>query len=108
MNRQDLVQMDRQESLEARLKPKLDWPRLYRVCLHNDDYTPMAFVIQVLQQFFFYDEETAVSLMWEVHQKGQTSCGTYSKDIAETKVMLVNDYSMLHEHPLLCTMERVQ
>lgn len=75
--------------------------------LLNDDYTPMDFVVDVLQKFFFIDYALAVQIMLDVHQKGKGICGVYTKDIAETKVALVNDFARQHEHPLLCKMEVV-
>ena len=86
-------------------KPKLAVPRLYKVILLNDDYTPMEFVVDVLRAFFFMDEATATRTMLEVHYKGQAVCGVYSKDVAETKAALVNDYARGQDHPLLCNLE---
>ncbi len=95
------------EVVELVQKPKLDVPKQYRVLLHNDDYTPMEFVIVVLEHFFFYDEMTATALMWDVHKTGKANCGIFTRDIAETKVVLVNNFARQHEHPLLCSMEQV-
>ncbi|KOR33435.1 Clp protease ClpS [Achromatium sp. WMS3] len=86
-------------------KPKLKQPPLYKVLLLNDDYTPMDFVVSVLQQFFYMNEERAYQIMMSVHNQGIGVCGVYTKDIAETKVHQVNDYARSCEHPLLCTME---
>tara|TARA_A100001037_G_scaffold7707_1_gene7655 strand:+ start:479 stop:805 length:327 start_codon:yes stop_codon:yes gene_type:complete len=86
-------------------KPKLKKPPLYNVVLLNDDYTPMEFVVHVLEQFFSLDRETAVRVMLHVHTQGKGVCGTFSREIAETKVAQVNDYSRENQHPLLCTME---
>ena len=86
-------------------KPKLKRPPLYKVMLLNDDYTPMEFVIQVLETFFRMDHEKATQIMLHVHTRGVGVCGVYTKDIAETKVQQVNDYSRNNQHPLLCTME---
>lgn len=85
--------------------PALKVPRKYKVLLLNDDYTPMEFVIEVLQRFFHKDAETATNLMLQVHTQGKATCGVYTRDIAETKVGLVNDYSRSFDHPLLCNME---
>ena len=74
--------------------------------LLNDDYTPMEFVIQVLETFFQMDQEKATQIMLHVHTRGVGVCGVYTKDIAETKVQQVNDYSRNNQHPLLCTMEQ--
>lgn len=86
-------------------KPKLKKPPLYNVVLLNDDYTPMEFVVHVLEQFFSLDRENAVRVMLHVHTQGKGVCGTFTREIAETKVALVNDYSRENQHPLLCTME---
>ncbi len=86
-------------------KPKLKRPPLYSVVLLNDDFTPMEFVVHVLEQFFSMDREKAVRVMLQVHTQGKGVCGVYSREIAETKVSQVNDYSRENNHPLLCTME---
>ncbi|OGV26743.1 MAG: ATP-dependent Clp protease adaptor ClpS [Legionellales bacterium RIFCSPHIGHO2_12_FULL_37_14] len=93
--------------VEEEQKQELKLPRKYQVILHNDDYTPMGFVVEVLEKVFFFNEEKATALMWEVHTKGKTDCGLFTRDIAETKVALVNDFARQHEHPLLCSMEQV-
>ena len=87
-------------------KPKLKRPPLYKVILVNDDYTPMEFVVHILEVFFVMDRETATRIMLEVHTKGMGVCGVFTLEIAETKVAQVNQYSREHEHPLLCTMEK--
>lgn len=86
-------------------RPKLKRPRMYKVILLNDDYTPMEFVVQVLEQFFGMSREKATQVMLHVHTRGKGVCGVYTHEIAETKVAQVNDYSRSHQHPLLCTME---
>jgi ATP-dependent Clp protease adaptor protein ClpS len=86
-------------------KPKLKRPPLYKVILLNDDFTPMEFVVEVLKNFFGMSEEKATQVMLHVHTRGIGVCGVFSKDVAETKVRLVNDYSRQHQHPLLCAME---
>lgn len=86
-------------------KPKLKPPKRFKVVLLNDDFTPMEFVIQVLQGYFKMDRETAVQVMMMVHTKGKGICGVFSKDIAETKVAQVNEYSRQNQHPLMCSME---
>jgi len=86
-------------------KPKLKPPKRYKVVLINDDFTPMEFVVQVLQTFFRMDRETAVQVMMMVHTKGKGICGVFSKDIAETKVVQVNEFSRQNQHPLMCSME---
>jgi ATP-dependent Clp protease adaptor protein ClpS len=86
-------------------EPKLKEPPLYQVVLLNDDYTPMDFVVHVLEQFFAMDHEKATRIMLNVHMKGKGVCGLYTRDIAETKTAQVNEYSRQHEHPLMCVME---
>lgn len=86
-------------------KPQLEKPKLYKVILINDDYTPMGFVVQILMQVFGMDEGKASSVMLEVHQRGKGVCGIYPREIAETKVMQVSEYAKKNEHPLLCVME---
>lgn len=85
--------------------PKLKRPPLYRVILLNDDYTPMEFVVQILQKVFGMDRNTATRIMLEVHTKGKGICGVYTYEIAETKVAQVTSLAQQHQHPLLCTME---
>jgi len=86
-------------------KPALKRPPMYKVLLLNDDYTPMEFVVLVLETFFRMDRERATQIMLHVHTRGVGVCGIFTRDIAETKVMQVNDYSRSHQHPLMCTME---
>jgi ATP-dependent Clp protease adaptor protein ClpS len=86
-------------------RPRLKKPPLYRVVLLNDDYTPMEFVVQVLQKIFSMDRSTATRIMLEVHTKGKGICGVYTYEIAETKVAQVTGLAQQHQHPLLCTME---
>ena len=86
-------------------KPKLKKPRQYKVLLLNDDYTPMEFVVEVLQVFFGLDTEKATRIMLHVHTKGKGVCGVFTREIAETKVAQVNQYSQESKHPLLCEME---
>ena len=86
-------------------KPKLKRPPLYKVLLINDDYTPMEFVVDILQKIFGMDREKATQIMLHVHTRGVGVCGVYSRDIAETKVALVNQFSRENQHPLKCTME---
>ena len=88
-------------------KPKLKRPPLYNVILLNDDFTPMDFVIEILMDFFAMTEQKATQVMLQIHTQGVGVCGTYSKDVAETKVYIVNDYSREHQHPLMCSMEAV-
>lgn len=86
-------------------KPKLKRPPMYKVMLLNDDYTPMEFVVQVLESFFRMDREKATQVMLHVHTRGVGVCGVFTREIAETKVAQVNDYARSNQHPLLCTME---
>ena len=87
-------------------KPALKRPPLYAVIMLNDDYTPMEFVVHVLEQFFNLNRETAVRVMLQVHTQGKGVCGQFTREIAETKVAQVNSYARESNHPLLCTMER--
>ena len=86
-------------------KPKLKKPKMYRVVIINDDYTPMEFVVEVLQSIFGMGHEKATQVMLHVHTKGKGICGVFSFEIAETKVIQVNDYSRQNEHPLQCSLE---
>ncbi len=86
-------------------KPKLKPPKQYKVVLVNDDYTPMEFVVHILTTFFSMDHAKATRVMMAVHTKGKGICGTFSYEIAETKVDQVNEYSKMNQHPLMCTME---
>jgi len=86
-------------------KPALKRPRMYKVMLLNDDYTPMDFVVEVLRRFFFKDEATAAHIMMQVHTHGKGVCGVFTRDIAETKVAQVIDFAQEFDHPLLCVME---
>ena len=87
-------------------RPKLKKPPMYQVVLLNDDYTPMEFVVLVLERFFSKDREQATRIMLHVHTQGKGMCGTFVREIAETKVAVVNEYSRSHKHPLLCAMEQ--
>jgi ATP-dependent Clp protease adaptor protein ClpS len=90
----------------TRVKPQTKRPNLYRVLLLNDDYTPMEFVVQVLEKFFNKDREDATRIMLHVHQHGVGECGVYTYEVAETKVTQVMDFSRKHQHPLQCVMEK--
>ncbi|MCY4154131.1 MAG: ATP-dependent Clp protease adapter ClpS [Gammaproteobacteria bacterium] len=87
-------------------RPRLKRPPLYKVLLLNDDYTPMEFVVHILETFFTMDRQTATRIMLEVHTRGMGVCGVFTRDVAQTKVVQVNHYSKEHEHPLKCTMEK--
>jgi ATP-dependent Clp protease adaptor protein ClpS len=86
-------------------KPELKRPPMYKVLLINDDFTPMEFVVHILENFFSMDRIKATQVMLTVHTQGKGLCGIYSRDVAETKVNQVNGSSRRHQHPLLCTME---
>ncbi|MGI9307802.1 MAG: ATP-dependent Clp protease adapter ClpS [Gammaproteobacteria bacterium] len=86
-------------------KPRLKKPPLYRVVLLNDDYTPMEFVVEVLELIFNMDRQKATRIMLEVHTKGKGVCGVFTYEIAETKVAQVCSFAQQHQHPLLSTME---
>ena len=90
----------------TRTEPKTKKPSLYKLLLLNDDYTPMEFVVHVLQVFFGKSAEEATRIMLHVHQKGVGVCGVYTFEIAETKVTQVMDFSKKHQQPLQCTMEK--
>jgi ATP-dependent Clp protease adaptor protein ClpS len=89
-----------ESGLDYAEETKAKKPRLYKVIILNDDFTPMEFVVHVLMKFFQKDEEGATRVMLEVHHKGAGIAGVYSKDIAETKMMMANQYAKNHEHPL--------
>ena len=86
-------------------KPRLRRPPLFKVLLLNDDYTPMDFVVHVLETFFGMTSEKAAQIMLHVHTRGVGVCGVYTRDIAETKVAQVTQYAREHQHPMLSTME---
>ena len=88
-------------------KPEVARPPLFQVLLLNDDFTPMDFVVEVLRGFFSLDQEQAVQVMLHVHTRGRGVCGVFTREVAETKVTHVNEYSRSHQHPLLCTMEKL-
>ena len=90
----------------TKTRPKTKKPSLYKVLLLNDDYTPMEFVVLVLQRYFGKGQEDATRIMLHVHHKGVGICGVYTYEVAETKVTLVMDFSRQHGHPLQCTMEK--
>ena len=92
--------------LITKTRPKTKKPNLYKVLLLNDDYTPMEFVVHVLERFFNKGREEAQQIMLHVHQKGVGICGVYTYEIAETKVSQVMDFARQHQHPLQCTMEK--
>jgi ATP-dependent Clp protease adaptor protein ClpS len=93
-------------SVIAKVKPKTKRPNLYRVLILNDDYTPMEFVVQVLEKFFQKDVEAATKIMLHVHHHGIGECGVFTYEIAETKVTQVMDFARKNQHPLQCVMEK--
>jgi ATP-dependent Clp protease adaptor protein ClpS len=93
-------------SVITKTKPKTKRPNLYRVLILNDDYTPMEFVVHVLEKFFQMDVEAATKVMLHVHHHGIGECGIFTYEIAETKVTQVMDFARKHQHPLQCVMEK--
>ena len=97
---------DGRTGIVTKTRPKTKKPSLYKVLLLNDDYTPMEFVVHVLEKYFNKGREDATRIMLQVHQKGVGICGVYTYEVAETKVTQVIDFSRQHGHPLQCTMEK--
>lgn len=95
------------EHVEERVESELMPPSLYKVVLNNDDYTPMDFVIEILQLFFKKNEQEATDIMLAIHHQGKGICGVFPFGIAETKVAQVNQFARQNEHPLLCSLEKV-
>ena len=92
--------------LVTKTRPKTKKPSLYKVLLLNDDFTPMEFVVFVLEHFFSKNREEATRIMLHVHHKGVGICGVFTFEVAETKVAQVMDFARQHQHPLQCTMEK--
>ncbi len=92
----------------APTKPKLEKPSMYQVVMLNDDYTPMDFVVEVLSRFFALGSEACTQVMLAVHNQGKAVCGTYTKDIAQTKAAQVMEYAKEHQHPLMCDVQRIK
>ena len=90
----------------TKTKPRVKRPNMYRVLLLNDDYTPMEFVVHVLERFFSKDREAATRIMLHVHHHGIGECGVFTYEVAETKVTQVMDFARKHQHPLQCVMEK--
>lgn len=105
MSGRDFLDVIERQIAQPEVETELKEPGKYKVILLNDDYTPMPFVVDVLTRFFYMTHEAATQVMLNVHFKGKAVCGVFTRDIAETKVALVNEYAVIHEHPLLCTME---
>ena len=97
---------DGRTGLATKTRPKTKKPSLYKVLLLNDDYTPMEFVVHVLEKYFAKGREEATRIMLHVHHKGVGICGVYPYEVAETKVTQVMDFSRQNGHPLQCTMEK--
>ncbi|MFP5429835.1 MAG: ATP-dependent Clp protease adapter ClpS [Gammaproteobacteria bacterium] len=87
-------------------RPQLAPPPMYKVIILNDDYTPMDFVVEVLEGFFNMDREKATRVMLAIHTQGEATCGVYTRDVAETKSAQVVDYAQQNQHPLLCRVEK--
>ena len=104
MTAQDHRQDDLDFAVEE-AQPKLKKPQKFQVILLNDDYTPMEFVVEVLERFFSLDRENAVRVMLKVHTEGKGVCGVFTREVAETKAEQVNQYAREQEHPLLCDIE---
>lgn len=105
MSGQFLAEIIERKAAKSKALPEFKEPRKYKVVLLNDDYTPMDFVVSILKHFFHFNEELATKVMLEVHMQGRGVCGVFTRDIAETKVLLVNEYARTNQHPLLCSME---
>ena len=106
MNKDDENNDDVDGTIKLAIKPKTKIPSLYRVLMMNDDYTPMEFVIEVLEKFFQKSREEATQIMLHVHQRGVGVCGVYTYDLAETKAMQVMNYARKYEHPLQVQLEK--
>ena len=104
---QDFEHGDDHGLVTEEAKPQVKKPSMYRVVLMNDDYTPMDFVVAVLIMFFNMDEEKATQVMLSVHTQGKGVCGIFTRDIADTKAAIVNQYARDNSHPLLCEVEKV-
>ncbi len=102
----DGVGRDQDSGLLTKAKPKTKKPSMYKVLMLNDDYTPMEFVVYVLERFFSKNREEATQIMLHVHRRGVGICGVYTYDVAETKVNQVMDLARKEQHPLQCTLEK--
>lgn len=105
-NEDDSRDADGAIGLATKTKPQTKKPPLYKVLLLNDDFTPMEFVVHVLERFFGINTTQATEIMMQVHKKGLAVVGVFSFEVAETKVMQVMEYSKKNQHPLQCTMEQ--
>jgi ATP-dependent Clp protease adaptor protein ClpS len=105
---QDKTQHEhRHDTVVETARPEVQQPPMYQVVLLNDDYTPMDFVVSVLETFFVMSRQRATQVMLHVHTRGKGICGVFTREVAETKVTQVNEFSRSHHHPLLCTMEKL-
>lgn len=104
-----MIASDRQAQVVVKkeVKTELKEPSQYQVIMHNDDFTPMEFVVAILERFFNMDSVTATQVMYQVHLQGKAICGVYTKDVAETKVDQVMHDARRHEYPLLCSTEAI-
>ena len=105
-NKPDTPDRDNATGVVVETKPKTKKPSMYKVLMLNDDYTPMEFVVHVLEQFFGKNREEATRIMLHVHRRGVGICGVFTYEVAETKVTQVVDYARRHQHPLQCTLEK--
>ena len=107
MNEDDKPKEDNVDgNIKLETNPKTKIPPLYRVLMMNDDYTPMEFVIEILEKFFHKNKEEATQIMLHVHQRGVGVCGVFAYDLAETKAMQVMNYARKYEHPLQVQLEK--
>jgi ATP-dependent Clp protease adaptor protein ClpS len=97
---------DHSTGVVVKTKPRTRKPSLYKVLMLNDDYTPMEFVVHVLERFFAKNRDEATRIMMHVHRRGVGICGVYTYEVAETKVTQVMDFARQHQHPLQCTLEK--
>lgn len=106
MNIKELTKREQQVSEQVG-RPQLKEPGLFQVTIHNDDFTPMEFVVSILELFFGMEKAKAIGVMFEIHTTGKAICGIYSKDVATTKLDQVTEYARSHDHPLLCNVEAI-
>lgn len=102
----DTIDGDGETGIQTKVRAKTKKPSMYKVLMLNDDYTPMEFVVKVLERFFEKQHEEAIEIMLHVHQRGVGVCGVFTYEVAETKVTQVMDFARKHEHPLQCTLEK--
>jgi ATP-dependent Clp protease adaptor protein ClpS len=95
----------KQNTGDLATKSSSDEPGLYQILIHHDDFTPMEFVIRILEKFFYKDRREAADIMLTVRQEGKATCGSFTKDVAESKIAVVTDFAHENEFPLVCSME---